>query len=104
MNKPHKHVELIKAWADGAQIQFKARSDVDWEDAKPNEALGWIDNLEYRIKPEREYPVTSITLLKLLEIYSCGYSTNGTKSAHDNALLNVAKEVIKQHIIDTEGK
>jgi hypothetical protein len=28
----HKHAELIKAWADGAEIQVKAFSHSDWED------------------------------------------------------------------------
>lgn len=47
--KPHKHAELIKAWADGAEIECKFLSGVwrtvdypDW--ANPDE--------EYRIKPE----------------------------------------------------
>ena len=24
MNKPHKHAEVIKAWADGAVIEYKS--------------------------------------------------------------------------------
>lgn len=45
--KPHKHAELIKAWADGAEIEVKSK------------LCGWtvIDNPtwgcgEYRIKPQ----------------------------------------------------
>jgi len=45
--KPHKHAEVIKAWADGAKIQGKEDDGV-WVDIKcPN----W-DWDEYRIKPE----------------------------------------------------
>ena len=47
MKKPHKHAELIKAWADGAKIQLN--DDGFWIDVEP---YGWDVDLEYRIKPE----------------------------------------------------
>jgi hypothetical protein len=47
MSTPHKHAELIKAWADGAEIQYKNYSDA-WEDT-PNPS--WMVDVEYRIKP-----------------------------------------------------
>lgn len=47
-NKPHKHAELIKAWADGAEIEFHSHDDVWFLVAKPN----WDIEQEYRIKPE----------------------------------------------------
>ena len=28
--KPHKHAELIKAWADGAEIEYKSKVDGVW--------------------------------------------------------------------------
>ena len=51
MRKPHKHAELIKAWADGAEIEYRDRHNTwtllpqqgDWDDHP---------NFEYRIKPE----------------------------------------------------
>lgn len=49
--KPHKHAELIKAWADGATIQFKNREG-NWEDFDNDYALPWITDLGVRIKPE----------------------------------------------------
>jgi len=45
--KPHKHAELIKAWADGAEIQIN--SATGWIDL---EFPGWGADCEYRIKPE----------------------------------------------------
>jgi hypothetical protein len=45
----HKHAELIKAWADGAQIQSRNDIDIHWED---NQRPGWAHDTEYRIKPE----------------------------------------------------
>lgn len=45
---PHVHAELIKAWADGAKIEFKATSGI-WTDTEPPI---WSPTNDYRIKPE----------------------------------------------------
>lgn len=44
--KPHKHAELIKAWADGAEIE--ELNNGIWFNSYPI----WNENIEYRIKPE----------------------------------------------------
>ena len=45
---PHKHADLIKAWADGATIQVQLVKD-KWETiSQPI----WTAHVEYRIKPE----------------------------------------------------
>jgi hypothetical protein len=44
----HKHADLIKAWADGAQIQGKSEY-VDWKDLRHPT---WDKSWQYRIKPE----------------------------------------------------
>lgn len=51
MRKPHKHAELIKLWADGADIQYRDRNN-DWT-ALPR-CGDWDEHpdFEYRIKPE----------------------------------------------------
>lgn len=49
--KPHKHAELIKAWADGAEIEVFSRYNDDWMDC-PDPT--W-EQEEYRIKPEPEH-------------------------------------------------
>lgn len=49
MKTPHKHAELIKAWADGAEIEVRELYNTDWG------VTGlpmWRDYFEYRIKPE----------------------------------------------------
>lgn len=52
---PHKHADLIKAWADGAEIEERPRNGIwytfdggFWADS---------DEYEYRIKPEEKKPV-----------------------------------------------
>ena len=45
----HKHAELIKAWADGAIIQFYAKERDKWLDCL---SPSWVIEVNYRIKPE----------------------------------------------------
>lgn len=47
--KPHKHAELIKAWADGATVQTWVDHAGKWVD---NFHPYWIESDEYRIKPD----------------------------------------------------
>lgn len=53
--KPHKHAELIKAWADGAEIEYKFFcGGTQWSDWLPMNDGSWTNSpeYEYRIKPE----------------------------------------------------
>jgi hypothetical protein len=50
MKTPHKHAELIKAWADGAEIEYW-RNPYGWENCAFNQPA-WGDDAKYRIKPE----------------------------------------------------
>ena len=47
MKTPHKHAELIKAWADGAEIEV--RDSLVWQETT---TPTWRGYFEYRIKPE----------------------------------------------------
>jgi hypothetical protein len=49
MKTPHVHAKFIKAWADGAEIQYKSHVDGVWRSfGNTHWGLGY----EYRIKPE----------------------------------------------------
>jgi hypothetical protein len=70
MKKPHKHAELIKAWADGAEIEAYAGSS-SWVTIPSPE---WYSDTKYRIKPEPKpdlvyYGVFSVN--GLIAIDSC---------------------------------
>jgi hypothetical protein len=56
MRKPHKHAELIKAWADGAEIEYRDTTrDVSlnpWRGLPPYGDWDASPVFEYRIKPE----------------------------------------------------
>ena len=45
----HKHADLIIAWANGAQIQYKSINDKTWRDL---DFPAWDSSGHYRIKPE----------------------------------------------------
>ena len=47
----HKHAEIIKAWADGAKIQYKWSGE--WCDWKAETAPEFNPLKDYRIKPEK---------------------------------------------------
>jgi len=52
MSKPHKHCELIKAWADGAPIEVYSYNT--WcTDLNPT----WREDRQYRIKPQTKLDV-----------------------------------------------
>ena len=59
--KPHKHAELIKAWADGAEIEYKNIRG-GWGDVSHP---CWFNHSEYRIKPEPKPDVVMYAKVKL---------------------------------------
>jgi hypothetical protein len=57
--KPHKHAELIKAWADGAEIE--CRDCRVWYHAKDPR---WQEDMEYRIKPKTKPDIEKYFILE----------------------------------------
>lgn len=54
---PHKHAEVIKAWADGKPVEWREASMLRWQlIANP----GFIKDYEYRIKPEEVVDYTVV--------------------------------------------
>jgi len=50
-NKPHVHAEVIKAWADGAEIEYRNTSNDMWRDILGN-SPAWHSYVQYRAKPQ----------------------------------------------------
>ena len=67
MKTPHIHADLIKAWADGAEIECKQIADGDW--LKVSEP-SWSKVSEYRIKPEPKPDVVE-------KYFASGYTKYG---------------------------
>ena len=50
MKTPHKHADLIKAWADGAEIEYWEKYGAQWVECGGS-APTWEEYQDYRIKP-----------------------------------------------------
>jgi hypothetical protein len=74
---PHVHAEVIKAWASGEQIQMRVSSAAKWQDMTVEHPY-W-DAMEYRIKPEKLYPVTQMDEGAICSAYFGGGPVNGHK-------------------------
>lgn len=81
---PHVHAEVIKAYADGAQIEFRHAPNREWEGvAQPHFDVG----TEYRIKPEPPaYPVTQMSIAELTRAYNDNQHINGLAGIANTAL------------------
>jgi hypothetical protein len=49
MNKPHKHAEIIKQWADGAEIESLSNHTESWLTV---ERPTFYEDEQYRVKPQ----------------------------------------------------
>jgi len=74
--KPHKHAELIKAWADGAEIERYDHEDKDWLD---DEQPIWYEADEYRIKPEPKSDVVTYYSIDTDGVWWRTYQTDNMK-------------------------
>lgn len=95
VKKAHKHAEVIKAWADGAQIQIRNYGTGEWTDW---DSPTWSDGDDYRIKPPQEFPKSTLTedaIKRLLNVNRgmCGSVTMARI---------VADAAVKQYILDLE--
>ena len=70
---PHKHAELIKAWADGAEIQYNI--GLGWKDySSPQKTPSWGEPcIQFRIKPKtiRYRAALMITLTNIKYVATC---------------------------------
>lgn len=71
--KPHKHAEIIKAWADGAEIEVYDGLHDRWCDLT-NSCPAWTSQ-RYRIKPE---PKPDVVVSRW--VYSDGSTANCSQS------------------------
>jgi len=61
---PHIYKDLIIAWANGAEVQFKTRDETVWREIREPH---WVRSYEYRIKP--------VTKIIHFALYDNGRST-----------------------------
>lgn len=62
MNQPHKHKDVIIAWANGEQIEYREPPlSLDWV---PVDFPAWFDKAEYRVKPQPVIRTFRVALFK----------------------------------------
>jgi hypothetical protein len=107
MNKPHKHAALIKAWADGAEIQYlnTYATAPHWVDVVENKPE-WDDSTEYRIKPEKEYPKSTLDYNDLCKIVNKAIEEHRKGGSGEDIYTFMcricADEAVKRYIKDNE--
>ena len=72
--KPHKHAKLIKAWADGAEIEYRFLNNVTqewgrWQSSPQESIFIWHENFntEYRIKPQPKPDFVKYCQVRLID-------------------------------------
>jgi hypothetical protein len=87
----HVHCELIKAWADGAEIEFFNPFSEDW---KTTPAPKWNLNVQYRVKPkEPKYKVGDMLMSNDFKVFE-------VLSIHRDNFENISYKV---HNLTTRG-
>lgn len=93
--KPHKHAELIKAWADGAHIEFRTSFHIPGPGGgtcftawKSKSHDFWHAHIQYRIKPKPKPDVVSYLLSceKLSFYYQWSEFTSEQLDASGNSI------------------
>lgn len=79
--KPHKHAKLIKAWADGHEVQFKTPGE-GW--VSVGDYPCWMDNQEYRIKPAEKV---------VRWLWACNYKSTNVFGWHLSGLVMSDEEM-----------
>lgn len=69
--KPHKHAEVIHAFADGAKLQVRLCGAEHWQETRFPD---FADECEYRIKPEPAAPKWPQTTMTYEQIEAAAYN------------------------------
>ena len=73
MGQRHKYADVIIAWANGAEIEYRLGPDDSWSKAT---SPSWHADCEYRVKPPaKKYRVA------LFNDYTCVYTADNTEDA-----------------------
>lgn len=102
MKQPHKHAEVIKAWADGANVQYFDGITEDWHFvASPS----WSLKESYRIEPKRETPKSTLSYESICAIWNKANQPPGCnefESTVTRALRSAADAAVREFITSGE--
>ena len=83
MNHPHKFKDVIVAWANGEEIEF--RDPVFTMEWKPIKTPSWLVDIEYRVKPKEEIHSFRVALMQDTNAY---FTTTADDKEQEEALQN----------------
>lgn len=102
MTTPHKHADVIKAWADGATIQFLFKrlddSTAHWIDCADN-FPAWEHTIEYRVKPA-PLPVTRERVLNELKHLQESDDPESAHSQADDLLCDLLESLGYEDVVE----
>ena len=93
MSNKHKHADVIKAWADGAEIQYYAEDADRWVDTSMPK---WLTFAQYRVKPVKLYKLE--LELTEAEAFVLACKVNSTPVQAHNAPISMAKFAPNRHL------
>ena len=96
MSKPHKHAELIKVWADGAEIEIYNDMVNAWTYIP---TPTWYKNKEYRIKPKVKWEATFIMQKEYVNTFEPAIPV--PKKVHDYDMLC---QFVQEHETDWDNQ
>jgi len=93
MGKPHVHAEFICAKANGAVVQEKMNDQEIFFDMGEDD-FDFVDNYEYRIKPEPVFPVTRMTQQQIKKAFhaSAGETEKGWRGIANAAIRRAIED------------
>lgn len=98
VKKPHKHAEVMKAYAEDCSlvIECQLHEGAIWEVVTPP---SFFHSYSYRVKPELEYPKSTLTKYAAWNTYQ---RARGTCITEGMSVLTVADEAVKEFITSGE--
>lgn len=89
MKKPHKHADLIKAWADGAIIEA-LQHDGSWSVCNYPD---WSESVTFRVVKERivRWQWVTMYMSKFPQLSRCFYSESEAVNAFDRGVQVIGK-------------
>lgn len=70
MTKRHVHADVIHAWAEGEDVEWRDPSSEKWEPTAPPTRM-WREDYEYRIKPKEPKRLANENFIAMFMEYAC---------------------------------
>ena len=88
MTTRHKHADVIIAWAEGAEVEYRNLPGATWMSV--GTIPGWVENYEYRVKPPaKKYRVA------LFKYHNTGAAASVANNEEDGELFEQSPRFVR---------